>query len=180
MLGSGHALPERSTWRPSGRTAPARAGQPRRLSRHAHHPQPPTTHDCRGCLRYCRVPDLRTQWLEQERFDIVTKTHDSVTGEDEMLPLLQPLLAERSLRNAWRDQATPRLRSESRNERPEVRGCRCRRHGPAVLKGQQIRRSAHPLRALDHTAVRGDTLASPGLSGAGYDRVSGALTLECR
>ena len=39
--------------------------------------------------------DLRTQWLEQERFDIVTKTHDSVTGEDEMLPLLQPLLAER-------------------------------------------------------------------------------------
>src|SRR5947208_15851779 len=30
-------------------------------------------------------------WLEQERFDIVAKTDDSVTGEDEMLPLLQPL-----------------------------------------------------------------------------------------
>ena len=25
----------------------------------------------------------------------MTKTHDSVTGEDEMLPFLQPLLAER-------------------------------------------------------------------------------------
>ncbi len=34
-------------------------------------------------------------WLEQERFDIVAKTDGSVTGEDEMLPLLQPLLAER-------------------------------------------------------------------------------------
>jgi uncharacterized protein (TIGR03435 family) len=35
------------------------------------------------------------RWLEQERFDIVAKTDGSVTGEDEMLPLLQPLLAER-------------------------------------------------------------------------------------
>jgi uncharacterized protein (TIGR03435 family) len=35
------------------------------------------------------------QWLEQERFDIMAKTDASVTGEDEMLPLLQPLLAER-------------------------------------------------------------------------------------
>src|SRR5260370_15428275 len=35
------------------------------------------------------------QWLAQERFDIMAKTDPSVTGEDEMLPLLQPLLAER-------------------------------------------------------------------------------------
>jgi uncharacterized protein (TIGR03435 family) len=35
------------------------------------------------------------QWLEQERFDIVARTDAPVTGEDEMLPLLQPLLAER-------------------------------------------------------------------------------------
>jgi uncharacterized protein (TIGR03435 family) len=35
------------------------------------------------------------RWLEQERFDIVAKTDGSVTGEDEMLPLLQPLLVER-------------------------------------------------------------------------------------
>jgi uncharacterized protein (TIGR03435 family) len=35
------------------------------------------------------------EWLEQKRFDIVAKTDASVTGEDEMLPLLQPLLAER-------------------------------------------------------------------------------------
>src|SRR5258708_37494414 len=35
------------------------------------------------------------QWLEQERFDIVAKTDASVIAEDEMLPLLQPLLAER-------------------------------------------------------------------------------------
>ena len=35
------------------------------------------------------------QWLAQERFDIMAKTDASVTGEDEMLPLLQPLLAER-------------------------------------------------------------------------------------
>src|SRR5260370_10450836 len=28
-------------------------------------------------------------WLEQERFDIVAKTDGSVTGEDEMLPLLR-------------------------------------------------------------------------------------------
>jgi uncharacterized protein (TIGR03435 family) len=35
------------------------------------------------------------QWLEQERFDIVAKTDAAVTDEDEMLPLLQPLLADR-------------------------------------------------------------------------------------
>ncbi len=35
------------------------------------------------------------RWLEQERFDIVAKTDGSATGEDEMLPLLRPLLAER-------------------------------------------------------------------------------------
>ncbi len=35
------------------------------------------------------------QWLKQERFDIVAKTDAPVTGEDKMLPLLQPLLAER-------------------------------------------------------------------------------------
>src|SRR5579864_4642207 len=35
------------------------------------------------------------QWLGQERFDIVAKTDASIDGEDEMLPLLQPLLAER-------------------------------------------------------------------------------------
>ena len=35
------------------------------------------------------------QWLEQERFDIIAKADASVTDEDEMLPLLQPLLAER-------------------------------------------------------------------------------------
>src|SRR5258708_26245411 len=35
------------------------------------------------------------QWLEQERFDIMAKTDVPVTGEDAMLPLLQPLLAER-------------------------------------------------------------------------------------
>src|SRR5258708_28440494 len=35
------------------------------------------------------------QWLEQDRFDIVAKTDASVTVEDEMLPLLQPLLAKR-------------------------------------------------------------------------------------
>lgn len=34
-------------------------------------------------------------WLAQERFDIVAKTDASVTDEDEMLPLLRPLLAER-------------------------------------------------------------------------------------
>src|SRR5258708_39491504 len=35
------------------------------------------------------------QWLKQERFDILAKTDASVSSEDEMLPLLQPLLAER-------------------------------------------------------------------------------------
>jgi uncharacterized protein (TIGR03435 family) len=35
------------------------------------------------------------KWLGQERFDIVAKTDASITGEDEMLPLLQPLLADR-------------------------------------------------------------------------------------
>jgi uncharacterized protein (TIGR03435 family) len=35
------------------------------------------------------------RWLEQERFDIVAKTDAAVTGEDKMVPLLQPLLAER-------------------------------------------------------------------------------------
>ena len=35
------------------------------------------------------------RWLEQERFDIMAKTDAPVTGEDEMLPLLQPLLTER-------------------------------------------------------------------------------------
>src|SRR5258708_7914992 len=33
------------------------------------------------------------KWLGQERFDIVAKTDASVTAEDAMLPLLQPLLA---------------------------------------------------------------------------------------
>jgi uncharacterized protein (TIGR03435 family) len=33
-------------------------------------------------------------WREQERFDVVAKTDGSVTGEDELLPLLQLLLAE--------------------------------------------------------------------------------------
>src|SRR5258708_40260566 len=35
------------------------------------------------------------QWLEQARFDIVAKTDASATAADEMLPLLQPLLADR-------------------------------------------------------------------------------------
>src|ERR1700730_12338650 len=35
------------------------------------------------------------QWLEQERFDILAKIDASLTGEDQMRPLLQPLLAER-------------------------------------------------------------------------------------
>ena len=35
------------------------------------------------------------QWIEQERFDIMAKTGASVTGEDQMRPLLRPLLAER-------------------------------------------------------------------------------------
>src|ERR1051325_11866 len=34
-------------------------------------------------------------WLKQERFDIVAKTDASVTTEDEMLPMLRPLLNER-------------------------------------------------------------------------------------
>src|SRR5438067_2312392 len=34
-------------------------------------------------------------WLKQERFDIVAKTDIQVTGKGELLPLLQPLLAER-------------------------------------------------------------------------------------
>jgi uncharacterized protein (TIGR03435 family) len=35
------------------------------------------------------------RWIEQERFDILAETDPPVTGEDQMLPLLQPLLAER-------------------------------------------------------------------------------------
>jgi uncharacterized protein (TIGR03435 family) len=35
------------------------------------------------------------QWLKQERFDIVAKTDASIAKQDEMLPLLQPLLADR-------------------------------------------------------------------------------------
>lgn len=35
------------------------------------------------------------QWLKEERFDIVAKTGSPVADEDEMLPLLRPLLAER-------------------------------------------------------------------------------------
>jgi uncharacterized protein (TIGR03435 family) len=35
------------------------------------------------------------RWLEQERFDIIAKTDAPLAGEDDILPLLQPLLAER-------------------------------------------------------------------------------------
>jgi len=34
-------------------------------------------------------------WIEHERFDIVAKTDASITDQDDMLPLLKPLLAER-------------------------------------------------------------------------------------
>lgn len=45
-----------------------------------------------------RVPEYQIsgpEWLPKDRFDIVAKTGEPVANNDEMLPLLQPLLAER-------------------------------------------------------------------------------------